>query len=395
MWRNRNRTVITMAAVFFAVILSVIASSLKDGIFDNLVKNVVSFYTGYVQVHKQGYWDEQILDNSFESSPETERKILQDKNIAAVSARLESFALVSSAEITKGSLVVGINPGNENQITLLENKLTEGSYLLDGDNAVLLAQGLAGRLQLKVNDTAVLIGQGYQGATAAGKYIIKGIVRFGSPDLNDKALFMPLAAAQDFYSAYGMITSYVLSLHDTKKLESIAANVRQSTGPAYEVMTWEEIIPEVKQHIRTDSNNMQYVQYILYMLICFGIFGTLLMMMVERKFEMGMLVGIGMKKSKLIILLLFESVFTVLAGCVLGIIASIPLVFYLNKHPLKMGGETAQAYERFGFEAIFPASVEASNFINQGLIVLVIGIMLSLYPMYKVIRLNPVTAMKR
>ncbi len=73
----------------------------------------------------------------------------------------------------------------------------------------------------------------------------------------------------------------------------------------------------------------------------------------------------------------------------------IPLVYYFNRRPLRMGGETAKAYERFGFEAIFPASTEASNFINQGIVVLLIGLILSLYPMYKVIRLNPLTAMKR
>ncbi len=100
MWRNRSRTFITMAAIFFAVILSILASSLQEGIFDNLVKNVVSFYTGYVQVHKQGYWDEQILDNSFESSADIERKILAGNNVTAITPRLESFALASSADIT-------------------------------------------------------------------------------------------------------------------------------------------------------------------------------------------------------------------------------------------------------------------------------------------------------
>ena len=394
-WRNRNRTIITMAAIFFAVILSVIASSLQTGIFDNLVKNVVSFYTGYVQVHKQGYWDEQILDNSFESSVETEKKILLNKNITSVTERLESFALASSEDITKGCLVVGINPEKENEVTLLKNKLTQGSYLQDNDNAVLLSQGLAERLKLRVNDTIVLIGQGYHGATAAGKYRIKGLVKFGSPDLNDKALFMPLAAAQDFYSAYGMVTSYVLSLINTKDLRPTTFSVRSAIGAGYEVMTWEQMIPDIKQHIEADSNNMKYVQGILYMLICFGIFGTLLMMMVERKFEMGMLVAIGMKKSKLVILMLFESLLTVIAGCLSGIIISVPLVYYLKNHPIKIGGETAKAYERFGFEAIFPTSTQVSNFINQGLIVLVIGLVLSLYPMYKIIRINPVTAMKR
>jgi ABC-type lipoprotein release transport system permease subunit len=396
MWRNHNRTIITMASIFFAVILSVLASSLKDGIFNNLVKNVVSFYTGYVQVHKKGYWDEQILDNSFKSSTQTERKILKDNNVSAITSRLESFALASSQELTKGSLVVGIDPEKENQITLLKSKLIKGSYLKNNEQAVLLADGLAKKLKLGVKDTILLIGQGYHGALAAGKYLIKGTVKFGSPDLNDKALFMPLATAQEFYSANGMVSSYVLSLKNTKDFQNTYLAVADALDPtSFEVLTWEQMMPEIKQHIEADSNNMKYVQGILYLLICFGIFGTLLMMMVERKFEMGMLVAIGMKKSKLMFLLLFESLFTVFTGCLLGIICSIPLVYYLKIYPIRMGGETAKAYEKFGFEAIFPTSTEASIFIYQGLTVLVIGLILSLYPIYKVLILNAVTAMKR
>jgi len=395
MWRNRNRTFVTMAAIFFAVLLSVATSSLRDGIFDNLVKNVVSFYTGYVQVHKQGYQDEQILDNSFEASIQTEQKILQDKNVSVVIPRLESFALASAENITKGCLLVGIDPEKENQITSLKNKIIQGEYLKNDDNAVLLSQGLAERLKLKINDTIVLIGQGYHGSTAAAKYCILGIARFGSPDLNDKIIFMPLATAQEFYSATGMITSYILSLHSTKKSESTAATVAIALGNNFEVLTWGDLIPDIRQHIKTDTNNAKYVQGILYMLICFGIFGTLLMMMVERKFEMGMLVAIGMKKTKLMLLLLIESVLTVLSGCLLGIAASIPLVYYFNRHPIKIGGDTAETYQRFGFEPIFPASVDASNFIRQGIIVVIIGLILSLYPMYKAMRLKPVTAMKK
>ena len=95
LWRNYTRTHISMSAIFFAVILSVLTSSLKDGVFDNLVKNVVSFYTGYIQVHKTGYWNEQNLDNSFTASAKTEQIILSDNNISSITSRLESFALVS------------------------------------------------------------------------------------------------------------------------------------------------------------------------------------------------------------------------------------------------------------------------------------------------------------
>lgn len=395
LWRNRGRTSITIAAIFFAVILSVTASSLKTGIFNNLVKNVVSFYTGYIQVHKKGYQDEQILDNSFIASSSTEQKILSQKNIEGIAPRLESFALASSGNITKGCMIVGIVPLKEDKITFLQNKLIDGKYLSENDHAALLGQGFSERLKLHVHDTIVLIGQGYHGSTAAGKYPVKGILRFGSPQLNDKILFLPLSAAQDFFDAGGMITSYIVSIRNEKSLDLTTANIQSRIGNDYEVMSWGELMPDIRQHIRTDSNNMKVVQGVLYLLICFGIFSTLLMLMVERRFEMGMLVAIGMKKGKLMILLFIESILTVLAGCIGGIMVSIPLVFYLNKNPIRIGGETAKAYERFGFEAVFPTSTDASIFIYQGIVVLIIGILLSIYPLYKVIRLNPVTAMKK
>lgn len=395
LWRNRSRTIITMTAIFFAVILSTIAESLKQGVFENLVKNVVSFYTGYIQVHKNGYQDEQILDNSFVRASSVERKIQNDKNITAITPRLESFALASSRELTKGCMVSGISPQNENEITSLRNKLVKGEYLDANDRTVLLAEGLANRLKLEVNDTIVLIGQGYHGATAAGKYKVKGILKFGSPQLNDRILYSSLSTVQDFFGADSMITSYILSVKNDKKLNETSASISKILGNNYEVMSWEELLPDIRQHIATDSNNMKVVQAVLYLLICFGIFSTLLMMMLERKFETGMLVAIGMKKSKLILMFIVESIMTVFIGCLAGIAASVPLIFYLNRNPIRIGGDTAKAYERFGFEAIFPTSTEMSIFIYQAMMVLIIGLGLSLYPVLKVWRLEPITAMKR
>ena len=394
-WRNKYRTGITITSIFFAVILSVVTSSLQDGVFDNLIRNVVSFYSGYVQVHKKGYWDERILDNCFKSSDSLEQQILQHRNIAAVAPRLESFALASSEDLTKGCLVVGISPEKEDRITNLQSKLIDGEYLVDEDRQVLIAEGLAARLKLSLHDTVVLIGQGYHGATAAGKYRIKGIIKFGSPDLNDQSLFVSLAEAQVLYGAEGMLTSYVLALENPKFLVSTADIVRTDLGDAFETMTWEEMMPEVIQHIRTDKGSMYIIQGILYMLICFGIFGTLMMMMVERKYEMGMLIAIGMRKVRLMQLLMMESLLTIFSGCMLGILASIPIVYYLYRYPIRFKREMARVYEEFGFEAIFPASMDRSIFINQGLIVLSLCILLSLYPITKVARLDAVKSMKK
>ncbi len=395
LWRNKSRTSITIAAIFFAVLLSVLTSSLKTGIFDNLINNVVSFYSGYIQVHKKGYWEDQLLDNSFKLSNSTSNLILANSNVSHLSPRLESFALASAGEITKGCLVVGVIPDAENTITQLADKLIQGEYFTSYGKGILIAEGLLNRTKLALNDTIVLMGQGYHGSTAAGKYVIEGVVKFGSPDLNDRLIYMPLALAQEMYGAQAMITSYVLSLNNINDLALTTKELKTSLASEYEVLTWGEMMPDIKQHIGNDTQNMLVVQAVLYLLISFGIFGTLLMMMAERRFELGMLVAIGMKKSKLAFLLLTESILTVVVGCALGLIASIPVVYYFNKRPIQITGTMASAYERFGFEAIFPTSVHSSNFISQGITVLIIGLILSFYPIYVVWKLNPVEAMRK
>lgn len=393
-WRNRNRSLINMVAVAFAVLLSVVTNSLQEGVFDNLVKNVVGFYSGYIQIHKQGYWDERILDNALVQSSGLERKALNVSNVQITAPRLESFVLASSTELTKGSMVVGVSPEAEKVVTQLADKVTSGSYLSPHDGQVLVAQGLLEKLKLQLRDTIVLIGQGYHGAMATGKYAIKGVLKFGSPELNDQVIFMSLATAQDFFSADGLVTSYVLALQMPDEMDKAAEELRAAVGGGHEVMTWEEMMPEIKQHIQTDKGSMRIIQGILYLLISFGMLGTLLMMMVERKYEMGMLVAIGMKKSKLMQLLLLESVMTVITGCVLGLGLSVAAVGYLHRFPIRFSGEMAKTYQRFGFEPIFPASTEAKIFVAQGLIVLFVGLLLSIYPMLKLWRLNPVTSMK-
>jgi ABC-type lipoprotein release transport system permease subunit len=231
---------------------------------------------------------------------------------------------------------------------------------------------------------------------AAGKYPIKGILRFGSPELNDQLLFMPLKTAQEFYSAPGQLTSYVIGLKTDKKLtETVLALEEESKQSNYEIMSWRQLLPDVDQHITMDKASMFIILIILYMLIGFGIFGTLLMMTAERKYEMGMLVAIGMKKWNLAMLFMIESLLTVLVGSIAGLAASIPIVYYLKEHPIRIGGEVAEAFQKFNFEPVFPASIEPENFITQGLIVFCAGLALSVYPVIVALRVDPVKSMKK
>jgi ABC-type lipoprotein release transport system permease subunit len=303
--------------------------------------------------------------------------------------------LASKGNTTKGCLLVGTDAVRENNLTQLKSKLIKGTYFEKNEEAVLLAEGLAERLDVSVNDTIVLFGQGFHGVMAAGKYKIKGIVHLASPAMNDAFVYLPLAATQYFLSAENRLTSVSLGIDNPENTDAIAQNLKNVIGQQYEVMPWQEMMPEIANHIKADGFSFYIFSGILYLIIGFGLFGTVLMMTTERKYEFGMLIAIGMKKTKLELILLGETVLITFFGVLLGFLLSLPLVIYLKERPIRFGGEIAKVYEQFGFEALFPTDVDQSIFLTQSLIVLAMAIVIGLYPLWHIRGLDPVKAMKK
>ncbi|MFV8344069.1 ABC transporter permease [Flavobacterium sp. XS2P39] len=394
-WRNSRRTLITVASIAFAVLFAVLMKSFQNGVFNNLIKNVVGYYSGYAQIHQNGYWDEQVLDNSFMLEHSLTAQLQKNQQIKEIVPRLETFVLASKGNTTKGCLLVGTDAVKENKLTQLKSKLIKGHYFENNEEAVLLAEGLAKRLDVSVNDTIVLFGQGFHGVMAAGKYKIKGIVHLASPAMNDTFVYLPLAATQYFLSAENRLTSISLGIDNPENTAAIVQNLKNGIGKKYEVMSWQEMMPEIANHIKADGFSFYIFSGILYLIIAFGLFGTVLMMTAERKYEFGMLIAIGMKKNKLELILLGETVLITFFGLLLGFLLSLPLVIYLKERPIRFGGEIAKVYEQFGFEALFPTAVDQNIFVTQSIIVLAMTLVIGLYPLWHVNGLDPVKAMKK
>ena len=395
LWRNSRRTLLTMASIAFAVLFAIIMKSFQNGVFNNLIKNVVGYYSGYVQIHQKGYWDEQVLDNCFALDNSLIEKLKQNPRINVIVPRLETFVLISKGNSTKGCMLVGTDAVKENELTQLKNKIIKGAYFQNKEDVVILAEGLAKRINAAVNDTIVLFGQGYHGVMAAGKFKIKGIVHLASPQMNDAFVYLPLTATQYYLSAENRLTSLSLGIDNPEKMNAVVKTLKASIGKNYEVMPWQEMMPEIANHIKADGFSFYIFSGILYLIIGFGLFGTILMMTVERMYEFGMLIAIGMKKSKLKMILLGETFLITLLGVVLGIFLSLPSVIYLQEKPIRFSGEIAKAYEQFGFEALFPAEFDLNIFFTQSMIVLFMALLNGLYPLWFVSGLNPVNAMKK
>ena len=394
-WRNRKRSMITVTAIIIAVFLSIMMRSLQLGMYDNMINNVVGSYSGYIQVHSNGYWEEQVIDNAFSPDDKTLETIHQTEGVNNVIQRIQSGSLASNDTLSKFVFISGIEPQKEKLLTNWETRLIDGELLSDTSTSINIGKGIASFFNLKIGDQLVFIGQGYHGMQAVGEYTISGILDMKNPKLNNVSVFMTLPMAQEFLSAEDLITHLVINKKEYDDEKEMAKVLSSTLSDDYEVMTWQEMMPELEQTIQADSAGGLIMVFILYMIITFGIFGTVLMMTQERKYEFGVVVSIGMKKFKLIITMIYETLLLTSIGVIAGIILSRPLVLYFHYNPLNLSGDQADVMEEFGFEAVIPFMSTYDIPLTHGLIIFCISLIITIYPALAILNLNPIKAMKR
>jgi len=460
LWRNKRRTLITAASVFFAVFFALVMRSFQLGAYDRMFKNIIESYSGYLQLQQKDYFDEAVLDNSFVIDNETVKRLEEDPNVTGVVPRIESFALAASGSRTQGVIVMGIDPEGEDMVSGIRNRLvryrlspaaigalkrenlpertvrlldlfSNESYSGEGrlcsdlgisedDTATVLplfrrhasfingylaaesaddaiiGDGLAGYLGAGVGDTVVLIGQGYHGTSAAGKYVVRGIVKLPAPDIDNIIVYLPIESARQLYAAPGMATSAVISMKDNrdKAVEATGDRLKLVIADPVVIRSWKELNALLINQMDADNKSGMIMIGILYLVIAFGVFGTVLMMMAERRREFGMLVAIGMQKKKLAKVVSLEMLLIGFLGVAAGIVASVPVVFYGNIHPVRFTGEIARMYEDYGFEPVMPTMLPDTYYIWQTVVVLIIIAIAISFSIRKIMRMNVIKSLR-
>jgi ABC-type lipoprotein release transport system permease subunit len=206
--------------------------------------------------------------------------------------------------------------------------------------------------------------------------------------------YLPIREAQFLYGANDRVTAVAFLIDGQEHLSGVVSRLRERLDENYEVMSWSDMLPELVQYIEMDNAQGIIMIWIIYMVIGFGILGTLLMMTMERTREFGMLISIGLKRMRLAFILTLESAILSLIAVVIGTAMGIPLLAYYRLNPIMLGGKAAEVMIAYGFEPILPFSMDPSIFWTQALTVLVIAIIAALYPIFRVFRLRPVEAVR-
>ena len=395
-WRNKKRTFITISSIILAVVLAVFTRSFNEGTYVKMIENSVGQLTGYVNIHNKDYWEDKMLDNGMEVTQDLMDSAKSVKGVTDVTLKIESFALAAFEKSTKGTLLIGINPEKEDEYVKLKSKLLEGEYIAENDRSILIGSRLASYLKISIGDTLVLMGQGHYGQSAVGAYPIKGIIKMPSPVIDKQIIYMPLALAQEYFSFPSGVTSMVIRIEDGDLSDNVCNELNSKIDTTVnKAMTWKEMTPELIQMIEGDRAGGFLMIGILYMIIAFGVFGTVLMMTEERKKEFAVMISIGMQKSQLAIISIIEMIYINAIGIGIGIALTIPIVVYFHYNPIKMTGEMAKSMEQFGIEAELPTLMEFSIFKEQIIIILFITAFAAIYPVFAIMKLKLIKALRK
>lgn len=394
-WRNKRRTLITVSSIMFAVVFALFLESLEQGAHDVMIDNMTRFHTGYIQVQDHRFEEESSLDNAFYYRQDLSSRIVRNESVDYTIPRIETFMLAAGAEITRGAFVLGIDADREDRLNNLRDRLIDGRFFEPGDEKAVVSEGLASRLNLAVGDSLVLLGQGRFGMTAAGLFEISGLMRHPTREMNNQLVYLSLPDAQWLLSAEDHITALLVTPHQARNTEAVASELRtELENEDLAVYTWRDLIPELVEALEFDRAQSRLMMGILYVVIGFGIFGTILTMTLERLREFGILLSVGMQRIKLAFVVFIETFFITILGVLSGFVLGTLPVLYFHFNPIVLGDDMEELVAEWGIEPIMPTAISGEIYLWQGLMVFILTTIICFYPTIKILTLKILEASK-
>lgn len=394
-WRNKRRSILTIAAITFVCVLLIFMLSFQFGTYEAMIKAAVKVNTGYFQVQAEGYNDDRDMRRVVEH-PEVVAEALEKRpEVVAYTFRAQSFSLVSSEDRTYGAWVTGIQPGREVKVSSLRNLVRKGEFIEDGDGEqALVGELLAKNLNIGVGDGLTVLGQGRDGSIAATVVTVKGIIRTGQDAIDRIAVYIPLDTFQDVYFMRGAVHAVVVvtrSLWEvTDTMAALTADLPDKADLA--VLDWKDLLPGLAQSIVMDLVGGIIFYLLLLVVVSFSILNTFLMVIFERTREFGLLMAMGTTPGRITRLLLAESGILTLIGIVCGIVLGCLVTWYFQIHGIDFG-EASELFRQFGIPSRMYPRLSPVSAAAGPLLVLIITFFVALYPALKVRRLKPVEAL--
>lgn len=388
-FRNRRRSLFTIAAVAFGLFCLIVFYALKVGLHRGMADGTVLLDTGSIQIHAAGF--ERNLA-TLKPLPDTGRveAALRASGAGAWSQRLGNPALLLSRSGSSAVLLCGVDPVAESRVTLIREKLVRGRYLEDADS-VLIGDELARTLGVEPGGAIVLLAQDPAGLPTSKRFPVGGVYRTELPSFDRSRIFISLPAMQRFLRADAMVTEIAVRA-DREAERGIADRIRAALPPAvYRVQTWRELAPDLSQLIEMNEATMRLLILIMFSIVALGIANTMTMTVFERFRELGVLAAIGTPPSGILVMVALESLFLGCIAAIAGSAAGIVACAWLARNGIDMSYFTS-SNQYFAMTHVIKAYLLPADLVSANVVALTTSLLAGLYPAWKAASLQPVDA---
>ncbi|PWD99678.1 ABC transporter permease [Marinilabilia rubra] len=391
-WRSPVRSWIIIAALTVGMFAGVFTSTFINGWMSQRLRDGVETETGHLQIFRNGYQSSRELSQHFTEGDLPEIK--KQPQIKATSRRLIVEAMAASAETARGVRVYGADPDAEAAVLNLHREVKEGTWFDSPySKQAVIGQKLAKQLQIGVRSRLVLRFQDVDGTLTGGAFRVVGIYKTNNTAFdgtnvwvrnNDLAELLNLSP-RDFHSL-------VVRLNDSEQAMTIAKTLEDKV-PQADVVPWKELSPELGYLTELGNTYLYIFVVIILLALGFGIINTMLMVVLERVREIGMLMSVGMARWRIFFMIVLETVMLSSTGGMIGIFLGMLTVRKLGETGIDLSVWSTGLTE-MGFNPIVYPEWDAALVINIALMVVAAGILASLYPAWKALKLNPSEAVR-
>ena len=394
-WRNKSRSLVVISSIIIGVWAGIFILSFAWGLYKNNIDESVYRQLSHIQIHHPTFGDENDSKFTITNTGEKLKQLQSDNRIASVSSRVISTGMITSPTTASGVKIYGINPSSEVTQIRLNEYVREGAYFDSGkENEILIGEKLAKKLKVKLKSKVVLTFTNTESEIISGAFRIGGIYRSKNISLDEVNVYVQKKHLQELLALKPSESNEIAILvKDEEQLDTIKEFII-GVVPQGKIEDWKALSPELNMIIESFNLYTYIISGIILLALTFGIINTMLMSVLERIRELGMLMAIGLNKRKIFIMIMLETFYLTLIGTPIGLLIGWLTVTTLGKTGINLS-MFSEGLSSYGFNSVIYPALDQDKYVIIVTMCLVTAILSAIYPAYKALQLNPSEAIRK
>jgi putative ABC transport system permease protein len=394
-WRNKTRSFVVISSIIIGLWAGVFMLAFSWGMYKNNIDDTVFKQLSHIQIHHPLFKEETDSKYSIPNTDQILQKLRLNKDIASVSSRIISSGMITSPTTASGVKIYGINPVEEEKQIGLNEHVRQGAYFKSAkQNEILIGEKLAKKLKIKLKSKVVLTFTNIENEIVSGAFRVGGLYRSKNISLDEVNVYVKQNYLKDLLELDNSNSNEIAILLKNEEQMEVVKAYSINLVPNGKVEDWKELSPELGMVIESFNLYTYIITGIILLALTFGIVNTMLMSVLERVRELGMLMAIGLNKRKIFIMIMLETLYLTLIGCPIGLLVGWLTNNFLGEHGINIS-MFSEGLASYGFSSVIYPALDYEKYVIVAVMCFFTAILAAIYPAYKALQLNPSKAIRK